>query len=129
MTAGTVLAEIGDCRQMVAELPIPERLLVDLSVGDSVSALVASKPLSKLRGSIRRIAPATLEQPATPKMSTDPAPPGESPDKFIAFAVFENADGSLRPGTVARAKIYTRRSSYGARAWRVLSRWLQAVVW
>ena len=49
--------------------------------------------------------------------------------QLIAFAVFENADGSLRPGTVARAKIYTRRSSYGARAWRVLSRWLQTVVW
>ena len=129
VTAGTVLAEIGDCRQMVAELPIPERLLVDLSAGDPVSALVASKPLSKLRGSIQRIAPATLEQPTTPKMSADSAPPGEIPDKFIAFAVFENADGSLRPGSVVRAKIYTRRSSYGARAWRVLSRWLQTLVW
>lgn len=126
---GTVLTEVGDCQRMVAELPVPERLLGDLSVGDLVSALIRTQPLSRLRGVIRRIAPATLEQPKTVKASTDPVAPSPRPDKFIAFAVFDNPDGSLLPGTVVRAKIYTKRASYASRVWRVLRRWLQTLVW
>ena len=53
----------------------------------------------------------------------------EERDRFVAFAVFENPDGTLRPGDLARAKIYAARASVLSRGWRVLRRWLQTIVW
>jgi putative peptide zinc metalloprotease protein len=129
VSAGTVLAEVGDCAQLVADLPVSERLLDDLSAGAPVRALVRQRPLSPVRGVVSRISPATLGQPATSRAGADPALPPARPDQFVALAVFENPAGELKPGTLVRAKIYSRRSSYAARAWRVLRRWAQTVVW
>jgi multidrug efflux pump subunit AcrA (membrane-fusion protein) len=129
VASGTVLAEVGDCRQLVADLPVSERLLDDLFVGAPVRALLRQQPLSPVRGIVTRISPATLGQPATSRAGSDPALPPARPDQFIARAVFENPRGDLKPGALVRAKIYSKRSSYAARAWRVLRRWAQSVVW
>jgi putative peptide zinc metalloprotease protein len=129
LAAGTVLAEVGDCRKMVADLPVSERLLDDLWAGASVRALVGHRPLETIQGTIAHISTATLDQPQTAVGGRDPAPPVFLPDRFVARAVFDNADGRLRPGTLVRAKIYSRRASYAARAWRVVRRWLQSIVW
>lgn len=129
VAAGTVLAEIGDCRQLVAELPISERLLDDLSVGSPVRALIRQRPLAPIRGRVERISAATAGQPATSRGESDPAVAPEMPDRFVAVAVFDNPGGTLKPGAMIRAKIYSRRASYAARAWRVLRRWAQTVVW
>ena len=129
MAAGTVLAEVGDCRKMVADLPVSERLLDDLWEGASVRALVGQQPFEAITGTVAHISPATLDQPRTADGGRDPAPPILLPDRFVARAVFDNPDGRLRPGTLVRAKIYSRRASYAARAWRVVRRWLQSIVW
>jgi len=129
VVAGTLLAEVGDCRKMVAELPVSERLLDDLLVGAPVRALLRQRPLRPIPGTIGRISPATYEQPATVVGTVDPARPSGRPDRFVGLAVFDNSRGELRPGSVIRAKIYLRRSSYAARAWRVLRRWAQSVSW
>jgi putative peptide zinc metalloprotease protein len=129
VASGTVLAEVGDCRQLVADLPVSERLLDDLFVGAPVRALLRQRPLSPVRGKVSRISPATLGQPATSRAGSDPALPPGRPDRFVAIAVFENPGGELKPGALVRAKIYSHRSSYAARAWRVLRRWAQTVVW
>ncbi len=46
--------------------------------------------------------------------------PSQRPDRFVARADFDNADGALRPGMTGKAKIYGRRASYLSDAWRVL---------
>lgn len=129
VASGTLLAEVGDCRQLVAELPVSERLLDDLAVGAPVRGLLRQRPLSPVRGTVVRISPATLGQPVTADGDGDPAVPPLQPDRFVVVAVFENPDGALKPGSLVRAKIYSRRASYASRTWRVLRRWAQTVVW
>src|SRR5262249_18198894 len=48
--SGTVLAEVGDCGRLIADLPVSERLLSDLQVGAPVRALVAERSLRPLHG-------------------------------------------------------------------------------
>jgi multidrug resistance efflux pump len=106
VASGTLLAEVGDCRQMIAELPVSERLLGDLEIGAEVRALADDRPLRPIHGKVARISPATAEHPKTTRGLEDPTAPPERPDQFVAMAVFENAQGELRPGTQVRAKIY-----------------------
>jgi putative peptide zinc metalloprotease protein len=127
--SGALLAEVGDCRRLVAELPVSERLLDLLETGSPVRALVRQHPLAPIHGTVARISPATLEQPSTVGGLSEPLAPSDRPGQFVALAVFDNADGRLRPGSVIRAKVYGRRASYAGRAWRVVSRWLQTLVW
>ena len=128
VAAGAPLAQVGDCRQLVAELPVSERLLDDLRVGAPVRALLRQRPMRPIRGTIESISPATLDQSPTAS-GADPAAPSEKPDRFVAVAVFENPMGELKPGAAIRAKIYGKRASYASRAWRVLRRWGQTLVW
>ena len=129
VTPGSPLLEVADCSRLIAELPVSERLLDDLAAGAPVRALLGQRPMRPVRGRIVRISPATLDQPHTARGLSDPPRPSTRPDRFVAFAVFENPDGTLRPGDVARAKIYAPRASVLARGWRVLRRWLQTILW
>ncbi len=129
VNAGTLLVEVGDCRELVAALPVSERQHDDLLVGAEVKGYVLQRPLSPIRGTIRHLAPATAGLPRTATSETAPPLPGETPDRFVALAFFPNPDGSLRPGSPVRAKIEGPRRSYGARAWRVVSRWFRTVFW
>jgi len=128
VVAGEPLAVIGNDRQVVADLPVSERMLDDLSVGAPVRGFLPQRPFHPVEGRVVAISPATLDQPKTATGSLGPAPP-QYPDRFVVRAVFENSDGQLRPGGLIRAKIYSRRSSYGAGAWRILRRWLQTIFW
>jgi len=129
VAAGALLAEVGDCRQLIAELPVSERLFDDLQIGAEVRALAGERPLRPLRGRIVRISPATLDQPKTVTGGAEPTAPSERPDRFVVLAAFDNAGGDLLPGDNVRAKIYSRRTSYAARAWRILRRWLETILW
>jgi putative peptide zinc metalloprotease protein len=126
--AGTLLAEVGDDLKMAAELTVSERLLDDLVPNAKVTALFRGHPRS-VRGTIVSVSPAALAQPKTAAAGADPAAPQALPERFVALAVFDNADGSLLAGMQGGAKIYGRRASYAGRVWRVLKRWVQSVAW
>ncbi len=126
--AGTLLAEVGEDRRMAADLTVSERLLEDLVPNAPVTALFLGHP-RPVHGTIVSIAPAALAQPKTAAANADPSAPQEQPERFVALAVFDNEDGSLYAGMHGYAKIYGRRASYAARAWRVLKRWVQSVAW
>jgi putative peptide zinc metalloprotease protein len=129
VTVGTALADVGDCRRLVAEVPVSERLLEYLRVGSPVAALIRTRPTRGWKGSVVDISPATLQQPVTSVGEDGPDLPPEKPDQFVVRAVFDNADGSLFPGAQARLKIASRREAYFVRAWNVIWRWLRSVVW
>jgi len=130
VTAGTTLAEVGDCRTLQADLEFTERRLDEAAPGEEVSAMFPGRPLRQARGRIVSISAATLAQPGTQTSGARPPPaPVERPDRFVARAEFDNADGTLRPGMRGKAKIYGRRSSPLANTWRLLRRWLQTIVW
>ncbi len=105
-----------------------ERLLDDLQPKDPVRAVFRGR-LAPAHGVVASISSATLASPATASAGVEPAAPLEHPEQFIAVTVFDNPDGSLRPGMVGYAKIYGRRASYAARAWRIVKRWVQSVAW
>ncbi|MCM3876140.1 MAG: HlyD family efflux transporter periplasmic adaptor subunit [Thermoanaerobaculia bacterium] len=129
VAAGSLLAEVGDCRQLVAALPVSERLLDELQEGAPVKAYVLQRPLGAIHGIVKRISPATAGQPKTAAEGAEPALPTALPDRFVALAFFDNPGGTLRPGSTIRAKIAGRRHSFAARGWRVLRRWLRTVFW
>jgi multidrug resistance efflux pump len=129
VAAHTLLSEIGDCRTLVADLPVSERLLSDVKPGFPVKALARQDPLGPLQGKVSGISTATLDRPATTRGISEPVAPRELPDRFAIRAVFDNGNGRLRPGDRIRAKIYCAREAFAYRAWRVLWRWLRSVAW
>ncbi len=126
--AGTILAEIGDCRTLTAAIPVTERLLTDLAPGQTVSVQLRSRPFLDLHGRLASIAPAT-EAASGPARADDALRPAELPGRFVAIAAFDNADGSLRPGSSGRARIETARASLLGRGGRILYRWARTIVW
>ncbi len=129
VAAHALLCEMGDCRKLVADLPVSERLLSDILPGFPVKALSRQRPLGALHGEVSAISTTTLDRPATPSGLAGPMAPRELPDRFAVRAVFDNAAGRLRPGDTIRAKIYCARDSFAHRAWRVVWRWLRSIAW
>ncbi|MDQ6894335.1 MAG: efflux RND transporter periplasmic adaptor subunit [Acidobacteriota bacterium] len=127
--AGFSVATIGDCRRMVAEAGVSERLLEYLKKGSAASALVRTRPLKSWKGAVASISPATVEQPATAAAGKDPRLPSPRPDRFVALVVFENPDGTLLPGAQATLKIRCARASYASRSFDVLWRWARTIIW
>lgn len=126
--AGTVLAEVGDCRTLTAAIPVTERLLTDLAPGQAVSAQLRGRPFPILRGRITSIAPAA-EAASGPAPPDEPLRPSERPARFVAIATFDNADGRLLPSSSGTARIDTARASLLSRGGRILYRWVRSIVW
>lgn len=126
--AGTVLAEVGDCRTLTAAIPVTERLLTDLAPGQAVSAQLRGRPFPILRGRITSIAPAA-EAASGPAPPDEPLRPSERPGRFVAIATFDNADGRLLPSSSGTARIDTARASLLSRGGRILYRWVRSIVW
>jgi len=129
VTAGTALAEVGDCRKLRADLYFSERRLDEVEPGERVSAMLLGRPLRPARGQVVSVSAATLSQPATMTSAGEPPAPSFRPDRFVARAEFDNLDGTLHPGMAGKAKIIGKRASPLADVWRVLRRWIQTVVW
>ncbi len=127
--AGALLAEVGDVRTVVADLPVSEAAPGRPLVGAPVSALLPERPGKTVRGKIIRIAPATEDQPVTASGLTERLVPGQFPDRFVVRVEFENSDRQLRPGALVTAKIYGPRTSPAALSARVLRRWFQTILW
>ena len=129
VSKGTTLLEVGDCRELVAALPVSERLHDDLGAGAAVTAYVRQRPLEAIHGIVRYVAPAAEGQPATARSGVDSPLPAEMPDRFVALAFFPNPGETLRPGSPLRAKIAGPRRSWAMRGLRVLARWAKSVFW
>ncbi|HEY6930662.1 MAG TPA: HlyD family efflux transporter periplasmic adaptor subunit [Thermoanaerobaculia bacterium] len=126
---GSVIAVIGDCRSLKAEIPVSERLLSYLQRGSPVSLQLRARPAHILHGTIVQIGSAAETLPRTADGTMETIRPAETPERFIAVVEFDNADGANRPGMGGKAKIRLGRRSYLWRTWRVLSHWAQTVVW
>ena len=128
--SGAVIARIGDCERLKAEIPVSERLLSYLHPGSVVSLQLKARPTHLLHGSIVRVGSAAHDLPRTADGTREAAlRPGDRPERFIAIVEFDNADGKSVPGMAGHAKISLGRKSYLWRSWRVLRHWLQTVIW
>ena len=125
--AGTPLVTIGETKRLSASFPVSERLLRDLAVGGNVLLQLKAKPFGTVRGNIVSIGSAS--QPAAGPEAPETLRSPEMPGRIVARAVFENADGSLRPGMSGLAKIRGPRVSLAAEAGRFVYRWLRTIFW
>ncbi len=127
LAAGTSLVTVGETTRLAATFPVSERLLYDLGVGETVSLHLAARPFRAVRGTIVSIAPATRNNERGE--ATEALRPPEMPDQIVVRALFENPDGTLRPGMSGFAKIRGPRTSLLAEAGRILYRWLRSTFW
>ena len=129
VAAGSLIARIGDCARLKAEIPVSERLLSYLHPGSPVSLQLKARPAHILHGEIVQIGAAAQELPRTSSGTKETLRAGDMPERFVAVVAFENADGSNLPGMTGRAKIVLGRRSFLWRTWRVLRHWVQTIVW
>jgi putative peptide zinc metalloprotease protein len=125
--AGTPLVTVGETTRLAAIFPVSERLLRDLAVGGAVSIHLAARPFGVVRGTIVSIAPSS--RPAQGQEAPATLRPPEMPGRIAVRAVFENPDGTLRPGMTGLAKIRGPRVSILGEGGRVLYRWLRSILW
>ena len=129
VAAAFPLVRIGDTHQLAADVAVSERLLDYLSVGSAVTAKIGTRSLKSYHGTVASLSPATMDRPATAAAGKDPDIPSGAPDRFVAMAVFDNADGSLFPGSAAKLKIHAKRESYLSRGFSIVWRWFRSVIW
>jgi putative peptide zinc metalloprotease protein len=127
--AGAVIARIGDCARLKAEIPVTERLVSYLQPGARVSLQLKARPAHILHGSLVQVGAAAQELPRTADGARQVLRPGDMPERFVAIVAFDNPDGSNLPGMTGRAKILLGRRSLLWRSWRVLRHWAQTVIW
>jgi len=121
--------ELADIRTMRVEIPVTERLLQSLRVGEPVALHVRAWPFRRIRAKITAIASATERLPATSRSADEPLRPGEVPERFIAVAVVENGEGELASGMAADAKLIGSRSAYLVQWWKIVYHWARRVIW
>ena len=129
VAAGAVIARVGDCARLKAEIPVSERLLSYLHPGSNVTMQLKARPTRLLHGEIAQLGSAAHELPPTADGKAQTLRAGETPERFIAVVAFDNADGRWLPGMTGRAKILLGRRSFLWRSWRILRHWLQTVIW
>jgi putative peptide zinc metalloprotease protein len=130
LQTGGLIAEVGDVATLKAEIPVSERLLSYLHTGSPVSLQLRARPARALHGTIVQIGSAAQTTPSTADGGAGAAlRPAERPERFIAVVRFDNANGSSLPGMSGQAKISLGRKSFLWQTWRVLSHWVQTVVW
>jgi multidrug resistance efflux pump len=127
--AGAPLFTLADTRTMRAEIPVTERLIQSMRVGEPVSMRVQGEPFHTYRSRIAAIAPAAQTLPAIANATNQSLLPGEIPERFVAVVEVDNSDGSLKPGMTAEAKLLGRRIPYAVQWWRVFYHWLRRIIW
>jgi len=115
LTAGAEFAVLADSSSVLVEVAIPERDASRLAVGQAVDVKLNSFPTRTFAGSVVRIGAAVRE---------------EGPEHFVvAEARVENADGTLRPGMLGKAKVSTGRQRLLGFLLRKPARWIWTRLW
>jgi putative peptide zinc metalloprotease protein len=129
LPAGALIARVGDCAKLKAEIPVSERLLSYLRAGSPVALQLKSRPGRVLRGRIVSVRGAAHELPRTADGTRQSLRALERPERFVAVVAFDNSGGEYLPGMTGRAKIMLGRKSFLWRTARILRDWVQTVVW
>ena len=129
VAAGAPLFAIGDMRTMRVEIPVTERLLQSIRVGEPLAIHVQGFSFRTFRTKISAIASAAETLPPTSRANVESAPPGERPERFIAIAFVDNSDGALVSGMNADARLLGERRAYAVQWWNVFYHWTRRIFW
>jgi len=129
VAAGAPLFTVGDLRTMRVEIPVTERLLESIRVGEPVSLRVHGLPFRTFRTRVSAIAPAAETTPLGVASRPDALRPGERPERFVAVAFVDNADGTLHADMAADVKLLGRRTPFLVQWWKVFYYWTRRIFW
>jgi multidrug resistance efflux pump len=113
--AGDSLLVIGRIDSLELDLGVRQRDIERVALGQEIRLRVDALPQRTFRGRVTFLGPLPVE--AGPDVA------------FAARAVVPNADGALRPGMVAHARVLTAPASTLERVLRGPVRWLRLLWW
>jgi putative peptide zinc metalloprotease protein len=129
VSGGAPLFTLADTRSIRVEIPVTERLIQSMQVGEAVSIHVRALPFRSYRAKISAIAPAAETIRPTSRTADELLRPSERPERFVAVAFLQNDDGSLSPGMTADAKLLGKRVPYAIQWWRIFYYWTRRIFW
>jgi multidrug efflux pump subunit AcrA (membrane-fusion protein) len=129
VAAGAPLFAIGDMRTMRVEIPVTERLLQSIRVGEPLTMSVHGFPFRTFRTKISAIAPAAETLPPTSRANEVSLRPGERPERFIAVAFLDNSDGALVSGMNADVRLLGERKAFAVQWWNIFYHWTRRIFW
>ncbi|HET7453188.1 MAG TPA: efflux RND transporter periplasmic adaptor subunit [Thermoanaerobaculia bacterium] len=129
VAAGAPLFTVGDMGSMRVDIPVTERLLQSIRVGEPVSIRVQGLPFRTFRTTISTIAPAAETISAGAPSRPEALRPGERPERFVAVAYLDNRDGRLHADMDADARLLGKRTPYLVQWWKVFYYWTRRILW
>ena len=129
VAAGAPLFTVGDMGSMRIDIPVTERLLQSIRVGEPVSIRVQGLPFRTFRTTISAIAPAAETIPVGAASRPETLRPGERPERFVAVAYLDNRDGRLHDDMDADARLLGKRTPYLVQWWKVFYYWTRRIIW
>ncbi|MGH9443146.1 MAG: efflux RND transporter periplasmic adaptor subunit [Thermoanaerobaculia bacterium] len=129
VAVGAPLLTVGDLRRLRVEIPVTERLIQSLRVGEPVIVHVPAYPFRKFHAQITEIAPAAQTMPATSRAVGEPLDLNGLPEKFVAVALLDNAGGELEADMTAQVKLIGPRRAYAVQWWNIFYHWTRRIFW
>ncbi len=129
VAVGTPLFTIGDVRTLRIEIPVTERLLRSLRVGEPVLVHIPAFPFRRFRAKVSSISAAAETMPATSHAPDEPLRIAELPERFVAVAYLDNGNGALASGMTAQVKLIGPRRAYLVQWWNIFYHWTRRIFW
>ena len=126
---GASLFTVADTRVMRVEIPVTERLLQSIRVGEPVAIHVRALPYRRFPTTISAISTAAESLPVASRAQGETLRPSERPERFVAVALLDNSDGALSPGMTAEAKLLGRRVPLAVQWWKIFYHWTRRIIW
>jgi putative peptide zinc metalloprotease protein len=127
--SGSELFTVADTRRLRVEIPVTERLLQSIRVGEPIAIHVRALPFRRFRTTISAISAAAESIPVPVGDAVRSLRPSERPERFVAVALLENGDGALSPGMTADAKLLGRRVPLAVQWWKIFYHWARRIFW
>lgn len=126
VAAGTQLVEVADASTVLARIYIPEFRMRDVHVG-ARARLQPRSEIFPIAGTLMSIA--TVSTQLDPALAEKAQLSGLTPPQFYVGSVQVQNDGRLREGMTGTAKIFVRRRSIAAFAWRFVRDQVERRFW
>jgi multidrug efflux pump subunit AcrA (membrane-fusion protein) len=129
VAAGSPLFTVGEMNDLRVEIPVTERLIQSLRVGEPLVIHVPAYPFRKFRAKIAAISSAAETLPETSRAPDEPLKLAERPERFVAVAFLDNRDGALASGMTAEVKLIGPRRPYVVQWWNIFYHWTRRIFW
>lgn len=112
---GDLLCEVVSLGMMVVDMPVPEKEIADVKIGNPIILKVRGYPNQSFQGQVASISPVAVEDGLVRKL--------------LVMSELENKDGMLKTGMTGVGKIYCGKRIIANLLTRRAVRWLRTEFW